>query len=448
MRKFFGTDGIRGVANEFPMTPSMAVRVGQAIAATLDPEIKGIAVGRDPRLSGDMLEAALMAGISSCGSPCFRLGVLPTPAIAYMTRKLRVSAGIVISASHNPMEDNGIKVFGPDGFKLTDQQELALERRLESDHADFPHPVGSRIGYITEIHDAARQYSDFLKGLFIDLDLSGMRITLDCANGATSKIAPFLFQELGAEVLPIHFHPDGLNINHECGAMYPRVLVREVQSSQSAIGFSFDGDGDRVICVDEQGAILTGDYILLSLAKDLKENGRLSHDLLVTTVMSNLGLFKAAGQLGVNVKQTQVGDRYVLEEMMESGAILGGEDSGHIIFLDGEHTTGDGIFIALKLLEVIRRQGRPVSSLEKILRRYPQILTGVPVQSRVDLSMIPEIQQAISEAEEELGEEGRVLVRYSGTQTIVRIMVEGPDPQTTERIAGRITGVVRHRLGK
>lgn len=447
MRKLFGTDGIRGVANIFPMVPSTVLRVGQAIAVTLDPEKKGIVVGKDSRRSGDMLEAALMAGISSCGRSCYRVGVLPTPGIAYLTRKLKAAAGVVISASHNPMEDNGIKIFGPDGFKLTDQQEVEMERRIHNADEEFPHPTGQEIGRILEVGDAAQQYLDFLKCSFIDLDLSGMRISLDCANGATSCIAPFLFQELGAAVNPIHFHPDGININHECGAMHPAVLAQHVREQQSDAGFSFDGDGDRLICVDEQGSILSGDNLLLILGRYLREKGILPHNLVVTTVMSNLGFFKVAEQLGIQVRQTQVGDRYVLEEMQNCGAIIGGEDSGHIIFLDGEHTTGDGIFVALRLLQVVREQQEPLSALGKVMRRYPQVLTGVPVRARVDLSQVPQIQQVITSAEEELGNQGRVLVRYSGTQLMVRVMVEGPDTQTTERLASQLTAVVHQQLG-
>ena len=489
MRKLFGTDGIRGMANLAPMIPSLVLRVGQAIAATLDKEKMGIVVGKDPRRSGDMLEAALIAGITSCGRNCYRVGVLPTPGIAYLTKKFRAAAGVVISASHNPMEDNGIKIFGPDGFKLTDQQEMEMESKIQNEDEDFPHPTGREIGRVLEVKDAAQQYLDFLKCLFIDLDLSGMRISLDCANGATSSIAPFLFQEMGAEVSPIHFHPDGTNINHECGALHPEELVREVLSAKSDVGFSFDGDGDRLICADERGGILSGDNLLLILGRDLKERGMLPHNFVVTTVMSNLGFFKAAEQLGLTVKKTQVGDRYVLEEMQSCGAVLGGEDSGHIIFLDGEHTTGDGIFAALRFLQAVRRQSIkanyaggngggvstntgngsntgtcggsdseaddksgetlavPVSTIGKIMHRYPQVLTAVPVRSRVDLNQIPEIQQVISKAEAELGDQGRILVRYSGTQLMVRVMVEGPDSQTTERLASQLTAVVQQRLG-
>ncbi|MEW5804694.1 MAG: phosphoglucosamine mutase [bacterium] len=454
MRKFFGTDGIRGVANLPPMVPSQVLRVGQAIAVALDKEKKGIVVGKDPRRSGDMLEAALIAGITSCGRSCYRVGVLPTPGIACLTRKLRASAGVVISASHNPMEDNGIKIFGPDGFKLTDQQEMEMEGWIQNEKEDFPHPTGQDIGCVLEVPDAAQQYLDFMKCLFIDLDLTGMRISLDCANGATSSIAPFLFQELGAEVTPIHFQPDGTNINHECGALHPDALAQQVLSQQSDVGFSFDGDGDRLICADEQGAILSGDHLLLILARDLKLKGKLPHDFVVTTVMSNLGFFRAAEKLGLKVRQTQVGDRYVLEEMQACGAVLGGEDSGHIIFLDGEHTTGDGIFVALKLLQVIRGQAIRdsdawrVSTIGKIMRRYPQVLTAVPVRARVDLNQIPEIQKVISEAEQELGDQGRILVRYSGTQLMVRVMVEGPDSSTTERLASYLTCVVQRKLGE
>ncbi|MEW6378912.1 MAG: phosphoglucosamine mutase [bacterium] len=447
MRKLFGTDGIRGVANISPMIPSTVLRVGQAIAVTLDPERKGIVVGKDSRRSGDMLEAALMAGISSCGRSCYRVGILPTPGIAYLTRKLKAAAGVVISASHNPMEDNGIKIFGPDGFKLTDQQELEMEQRIHNEDEEFPHPTGREIGRILEVGDAAQQYLDFLKCSFIDLDLSGMRISLDCANGATSLIAPFLFQELGAEVNPSHFQPDGININHECGAMHPAVLAQQVREQRSDAGFSFDGDGDRLICVDEQGSILSGDNLLLILGRYLKEKGILPSNMVVTTVMSNLGFFRAAEQLGLQVRQTQVGDRYVLEEMQNCGAIIGGEDSGHIIFLDGEHTTGDGIFVALRLLQVLREQPGPLSALGKIMRRYPQVLTGVPVRARVDLSQVPQIQQVITRAKEELGNQGRILVRYSGTQLMVRVMVEGPDTQTTERLASQLTAVIQQQLG-
>ncbi len=446
----FGTDGIRGVANEYPMTVEMAVSVGKAVASffNADDRRHSVIIGKDTRVSGDMFAAALGAGVCSMGSDAVLVGCIPTPAVAYLTRSSKAVAGIVISASHNPYYDNGIKVFGPNGYKLSDQAEAELEiSLLENDWEDICSRVQTP-GTIKFEENARERYVEFLlESLSENCSFQGLRVVIDCANGATHEVAPMLFEKLGAETKALFVEPDGININEKCGSQHPEMLARRVIETGSAVGLAFDGDGDRLIAVDEKGEILTGDQIITICAKWMKEKGLLKKDQVVTTVMSNLGLKLSMKQLGITHLESDVGDRYVLEKMISSGSILGGEDSGHIISLN-HHTTGDGMMAALQLLSVMSETSSPLSELKKAMVVYPQVLINVPVTEKPDLEEIPEIREAIDETENGLGEGGRVLVRYSGTQPICRVMVEGPTEEETEMYCTKIANAVQNSIGE
>jgi phosphoglucosamine mutase len=450
--KLFGTDGIRGVANEEPMTAETALSLGRALALRFGggggrPRF---VIGLDTRISGEMLGHALAAGIFSAGGDAAWLGVLPTPAVAYAARASGASAGIVVSASHNPYEDNGIKIFGGDGYKLSDAAEAEIEAML-ADGKTTELARGTRdMGRMLSMDgEAARAYRGFLKGCIdggAGRPLSGIHVVLDCANGATYAVAPALFAELGAEVAAIHAAPDGKNINAGCGSQHPGELARTVRATGAQAGLAFDGDGDRLVAVDETGDVLTGDRILAILARAHKESGKLAGDAVVSTVMSNIGLGEALKRMGVRHIRTRVGDRYVMEAMRANGAVLGGEDSGHIIC--GEcHTTGDGLLSALMLLKTMRDAAAPLSALKAVMTVYPQALINVPVASRPPIESLPAVAAAIAAAERSLGEAGRVLVRYSGTQAMCRVMVEGPTPEETERLCGRIAAAVTEAIG-
>jgi len=448
MPKLFGTDGIRGVANQYPMTPEFALQLGMAATNRLSGEEKvKIVVGKDTRLSSNMLEAALIAGITAAGGDVLKIGVLPTPAVAYLTKVLSAQAGIVISASHNPYDNNGIKFFGPNGLKLKDEIEDEIEESLVKSK-EFIYPTGDKIGNVIDVKDADVQYLNFIKSTISNsLYLNGKKVVIDCANGSTSFIASSLFRELGAEVIPLNCQPNGTNINRDCGALHPENTSEVVKAQNAMIGFCFDGDGDRVIVVDEEGKIIDGDFIMAICAKYLKENDMLNNNLVVTTVMSNIGLYMTLKMLNINVIKTKVGDRYVIEQMLEKGAILGGEQSGHIIFLN-HFTTGDGIITALQLLTVMQKTYTPISKLAQIMKKYPQVLINVKVKDKkTDLNTIPEIQSAIKSGEELLKEEGRILVRYSGTEPVARVMVEGPTEEKINKIATHIASVIEEKLG-
>lgn len=446
-RKLFGTDGVRGIANKYPMTPEMAMDIGRAGASVLLDEGKTkIVIGKDTRISCDMLESALIAGITSTGIDCLKVGVLPTPGIAYITKKMSAGAGIVISASHNPFEDNGIKFFGGDGFKLPDEIELKIEELIFAKNTKYGNPAGAGIGRVHDVKGAKEDYINFIRDSVPSLDLSGMKIVLDCANGATYEAAPQLFTELGADVISLNSTPDGANINLNCGAVHPEVISKAVVDNKADVGLSFDGDGDRLIASDENGKILDGDYIMAICAKSLKLKNKLKNNLLVITVMSNLGLSTAARNLGIDLAKTQVGDRYVAEEMQKRDAIIGGEDSGHIIFLD-KHTTGDGIFSAVQLLNVMKEENQSLSELAKVMQKFPQITVNVDVKNKPDLDTIPEIKNVIADAESKLEGRGRVLVRYSGTQPLCRVMAEAPTKEETEEIVNSIAGIIKEKLG-
>ena len=446
----FGTDGVRGVANIHPMTAEMAIAIGRATAYVCKKRSKKrpmIVIGKDTRLSCDMLEAALAAGVCSMGGDAFLAGVLPTPGVAFMTHSLWADAGMVVSASHNPYDDNGIKIFSRDGFKLPDAEENEIENLIESGKIGEALPTAAKIGRMRRLSDAPARYTTFCKGtLQENLDLDGLKIALDCANGATYKTAPAVFRELGANVEAIHCAPDGTNINEKCGSQHTEDLVARVVASGANVGLAFDGDGDRLIAVDEKGSRLTGDHILAICARLYKDIGLLKNNLVIATVMSNFGFFTAMRNLGIETGTSNVGDRYVLEMMQKKRAVIGGEESGHVIFLN-HHTSGDGIITALQLLWAMRHYGQPLSELAKIMSLSPQRIVNITVSHKPPLDEIAALQQVIRAAEAELGDSGRVLVRYSGTQAMCRVMVEGPTNEITDRLAGSLAEAVRINIG-
>ena len=449
MGKLFGTDGVRGEANRYPMNAEIAFAIGQAVVYILKKEHDRprIVIGKDTRISGYMLESSLEAGITSMGGNPYLVGVLPTPGIAFVAQSMRADAGIVISASHNPYQDNGIKIFSGSGFKLSDEQEEAIEDLMLSNKLHELVPPVKEMGQAFRLEDVHGRYIVFLKNTFPrDLSIEGMKIVIDTANGATYKVAPDTFWELGAKIELIHNTPNGININDNCGSQHTQDLRKKVVESGAAIGLAFDGDGDRLIAVDEKGQEITGDQILLICAKVLKEQGRLKNDLVVSTVMSNLGLRVACKKYGFKYHAAKVGDRYVLEDMMKLGSVIGGEQSGHLIFFD-HHTTGDGIITALQLTAAMVRAGKPLSDLAKMMDIYPQKLINVDVKSKPDIATVPRIMQVINRVEKDLGENGRVLVRYSGTQNMCRVMVEGPSDGVTEKHCKEIAAVVKGVLG-
>jgi phosphoglucosamine mutase len=397
-------------------------------------------IGKDTRISGDMLEAALIAGICSVGADVLRVGVLPTPGIALLTRTLNVSAGVVISASHNPVQDNGIKFFDSTGYKLPDEIENEIESIVLSEEKPWEVPIGGEVGRVIEINDAGRRYMDFLKGTVGRLD--GIKVVLDCANGAAAYVGPIVLQEVGVEVIPICNTPDGVNINDSCGSTHPEQLQRAVLEHGADLGLAMDGDADRLIVVDEQGNVLDGDYIMVICALDQKANETLAQNAIVVTVMSNLGLHLALKGAGMTIYETQVGDRYVMEELLRTGAKLGGEQSGHIIFLD-QNTTGDGLLTALHLLRVIKERQIPLSQLASQMRRLPQVLLNAKVLHKERLMQDEKVLVKVKEAEQALGSQGRVLVRPSGTEPLIRVMVEGPDQHQLKELAQGVIATIR-----
>ena len=449
MCKLFGTDGIRGEANRYPMNAEIAFALGQAVVYILrnGRERPRIVIGKDTRISGYMLESSLESGITSMGGNPYLLGVLPTPGIAFVAQSMRADAGIVISASHNPYQDNGIKIFSGSGFKLSDEQEEAIEDLMLSNTLHGLVPPVKDMGQAFRLDDVNGRYIVFLKNTFPrELSIEGMKIVLDTANGATYKVAPDCFWELGANIDVIHNTPNGININDKCGSQHTQDLKKRVVETGAAVGLAFDGDGDRLIAVDEKGQEITGDQILLICARMLKEQGKLKNDLLVSTVMSNLGLRVACKKYGFNYHASKVGDRYVLEDMQRLGSVIGGEESGHMIFLD-HHTTGDGIVTAMQLLAAMVRTGKPLSELAQWMDIYPQKLINVDVKSKPDISTVPEVMEITERVEKELGDEGRVLVRYSGTQNMCRVMVEGPSDSVTEKYCTEIADMIKRVLG-
>lgn len=451
MRKYFGTDGVRGKANVFPMTASFALRLGQAAAQQFKNGKKAhrIVVGKDTRISSYMFENALVAGICSMGVDVVQVGVLPTPAIAFITRSLRADAGVVISASHNPYYDNGIKFFSSEGLKLPDEIELAIEQKTESMINGGEVSISQeQIGKAYRIDTAVGRYVEFAKSsLDKELDLMGMKIVLDCANGAVYKVAPLAMMELGANVISIGIEPNGTNINSNVGSVYPEKAAQLVKEHKADVGISFDGDADRVIFSDENGEIVDGDTIMGICAKQMKEDGKLNHNTLVATVMSNYGFEKSMNNIGINLERCAVGDRYVLARMLEGGFNIGGEQSGHMIFSD-YNTTGDGLVSAIQLLKVMRKTGKPLSELKKFIELYPQVLINEKVDKKVPLSELSESMSLVKSVEEKLKGKGRVLVRYSGTENKIRVMTEGHDLSEITVFAEEIAKSVINEIGK
>ncbi|MDO3379126.1 phosphoglucosamine mutase [Geoalkalibacter halelectricus] len=449
-KKLFGTDGVRGVANIPPITTETAMQLGRAAAYIFRDGNRRhrIVIGKDTRLSGYMLENALAAGVCSMGVDVLLVGPLPTPGIAFITASMRADAGVVISASHNPYQDNGIKFFSSNGFKLPDELELKMEDLIFSGKIDSLRPVASEVGKAFRIDDAVGRYIVFLKNSFPrDLDLKGLKIVLDCANGAAYKVAPAVLRELGAEVIPLGVNPDGTNINAACGSLHPEIISEAVKENRAHLGIALDGDADRVIFTDEFGKEVDGDHIMAICATDMLQNKRLAHNTLVATVMSNMGLDIAVKKAGGKVVKTAVGDRYVVEEMRKGGYNLGGEQSGHLIFLD-HNTTGDGMVSALQVLAVMQRTGKPLSELAEVMVSLPQVLVNVRVAERRELEEIPAIRKAIDHAREALGETGRVLIRYSGTEPLLRIMLEGQDKYQITELAHQIAEEIDRNLGE
>ncbi|SJZ76595.1 phosphoglucosamine mutase [Trichlorobacter thiogenes] len=451
MKKLFGTDGVRGVANIHPMTTETAMQLGRAAAYIFKSNSRRrhrIVIGKDTRLSGYMLESALVAGICSMGVDVLLVGPLPTPGIANITKSMRADAGVVISASHNPFQDNGIKFFSADGYKLPDEIELKMEKLLDSKKIEALRPTATEVGKAFRIDDAAGRYIVFLKNSFPpELDLTGLKIVLDCGNGAAYKVAPAVFEELGAEVIPLGVKPNGTNINAGCGSLHPEVISEAVKQHRADIGIALDGDADRVIVCDEFGNEVNGDQIMAICATDMIARKQLKKKTLVATVMSNMGLDIALRKVGGKIIKTAVGDRYVVEEMRKGGYNLGGEQSGHLIFLDN-NTTGDGVLAALQLLAVMRRQEKPLSELAEVMIPLPQVLVNVRVRERQDIMTIPTVAAAIKGVEEKLGNEGRVLIRYSGTEPLLRIMLEGQDKYEITGWANEIADLVKQQIGE
>lgn len=443
--RLFGTDGIRGTANQYPMTPDVVIKIGQAIGFLLQKQelpwaaqIRRVVIGKDTRLSGYMIEQALSSGLNSMGVHVQLVGPLPTPGIGYLTRNMRATAGIVISASHNAYQDNGIKIFGHDGFKIADEMEREIERLVLEEDLSKLLPSPDQVGRTRRIDDAQGRYIVYAKSSFpLEYTLDGLRIVLDTAHGAAYKVAPAVFTELGAEVLQIGNTPNGTNINDKVGALYPAKLSEAVVQYRADVGISLDGDADRVIMVDEKGQVMNGDHILGLCALHMKKQGLLKQNTLVVTQMSNYGLEKKMKEAGIKVVKTGVGDKYVVEEMRKNGFNLGGEQSGHIIFLD-HTTTGDGCIAALNVLAVMKQTGVKLSDLNRIIEDVPQVLINIRVKKRKDLDLIPGYPELVRRIEGELSGEGRVFVRFSGTEPVVRVLVEGPDKRQIASYAEEI----------
>ncbi|MFP3869458.1 MAG: phosphoglucosamine mutase [Syntrophobacteria bacterium] len=449
MGKIFGTDGVRGIANVYPLTTEVAMQLGRGAAYVCknDQRRPKIVIGKDTRLSGYMIENAIASGICSMGVDVLLVGPLPTPGIAFITASMRADAGVVISGSHNPFQDNGIKFFSQQGFKLPDEIEERIEELIFSNGIDHLRPTAEEVGKAFRIDDAVGRYVVFLKNTFSrQLSLEGMKIAVDCGNGAAYKVAPLVFEELGADLVLTGIRPNGYNINDGCGSLYPQGVSELVRESGAQLGVAFDGDGDRVICVDEKGGVVDGDQLMgICAARMLKEK-RLNHSTLVTTVMSNMGLEVMLRSLGGRLERTQVGDRYVVEKMRAGGFNLGGEQSGHIIFLD-HNTTGDGILSALQLLEVILIEGRPLSELAAAVERYPQHLINVRVKKRKPLEAFPEISRSVERVRDQLGSDGRLVLRPSGTEPVIRVMVEGKDEDVVVGLAEETAAVIERLMG-
>ncbi|MNB80452.1 Phosphoglucosamine mutase [compost metagenome] len=445
MGKYFGTDGVRGVANR-ELTAEMAYSIGRCGGYVLTGNVEKpkVVIGMDTRISGPLLESALVAGMLSIGAEVIRLGVVTTPAVAYITRLLKADAGVMISASHNPVEDNGIKFFGADGFKLSDETELRIEELMDAEIDELPRPIGSGLGTVKVDAESKYDYLDHLKTT-ISHRFEGLKVVLDCAHGAAYELAPKLFKELGAEVHAIGAEPDGLNINDGFGSTHPEKLRGEVLRLGADLGLAFDGDADRLIAIDDKGEEIDGDFILCICGDAMNRTGKLKDGTIVSTVMSNIGFYKATEKLSLKTAKTAVGDRYVMEEMRRGGYNLGGEQSGHVIFLD-YNTTGDGILTAIQLVDTLLASGKKLSELKTMMTKYPQVLVNVRVQDKSNYPNNTAIEAAISDVEGKLGSNGRVLVRPSGTEPLIRVMAEGPVKEELDLFVGQIVEVVQREL--
>lgn len=446
MGKYFGTDGVRGVANS-ELTPELAFRLGRfgGYVLTRDHEKPKVLIGRDTRISGHMLEGALVAGLLSIGAEVMRLGVISTPGVAYLTKALGAQAGVMISASHNPVEDNGIKFFGPDGFKLTDEQELEIENLMDSEEDQLPRPVGADLGQVNDYFEGGQKYLQYLKQT-VDEDFSGIHVALDCAHGATSALAMHLFADLDADISSMGASPNGLNINDGVGSTHPEALASFVKKKEADVGLAFDGDGDRLIAIDENGNIVDGDQIMYIVAKYLNEKNRLKKNTVVSTVMSNLGFYKALEASEINSVATAVGDRYVVEEMKKNGYNLGGEQSGHIVFLD-YNTTGDGLLTGLQLVNIMKITEKRLSELAAEMKKFPQVLVNVKVKDKHHVTDNEKVREVIQKVEDEMNGNGRILVRPSGTEPLVRVMAEAPTEGQCEEYVNRIVAIVEQEMG-
>lgn len=446
MGKYFGTDGVRGIANS-ELTPEIAFKLGRCggFVLTKDHDRPKVLIGRDTRISGHMLEGALVAGLLSIGAEVMRLGVISTPGVSYLTKVLGAQAGVMISASHNPVSDNGIKFFGPDGFKLSDEQELEIESLIDQEKDNLPRPVGGNLGQVNDYFEGGQKYLQFLKQT-VDEDFTGIHIALDCAHGATSSLAMHLFADLDADISTMGASPNGLNINDGVGSTHPEALAEFVKQKEADVGLAFDGDGDRLIAVDENGQIIDGDHIMYICAKYMKETNRLKHNTVVSTVMSNLGFYKALELQSITSIPTAVGDRYVVEEMRKSGFNLGGEQSGHIIFLD-YNTTGDGLLTGLQLVNIMKATKKPLSELAGEMKKFPQKLVNIKVTDKYHVADNEKVKEVITKVEQEMNGNGRILVRPSGTEPLVRVMAEAPTEDLCLAYVNIISEVVEKEMG-
>jgi phosphoglucosamine mutase len=447
--KLFGTDGIRGRVNEFPITAEIALRTGKAVATVLrshEPGRNRVLIGKDTRISGYMLETALTSGLVSMGMDVLLVGPLPTPAVAHLTKSMGAAAGIMITASHNPYEDNGVKIFGPDGYKLSDDLEALIERHILGDEPEATPLPPAAIGKAHRIDDARGRYIEFVKQTADNIPLHGLKVVVDCGHGAAWSIAPLIFRELGAEVIATGNQPDGLNINRDCGALHPETAAELVRQHHADLGISFDGDADRVIFTDAGGQVVSGDRVLALCAIGLKEQGKLRGDTLVATVMSNLGLIEAMKRHGISVETTAVGDRHVIERIRRNGGSFGGENSGHLIFSD-HSTTGDGILSALQVLGMMRRKNATLAELAAVMSEYPSELSNMPVPSKPPLDSLPKLAELMRSATAEFGENGRHLIRYSGTENKIRVLVEHREAGECRSWVGKFTAAIREEIG-
>ncbi|MCE5503069.1 phosphoglucosamine mutase [Staphylococcus pseudintermedius] len=448
MGKYFGTDGVRGVANK-ELTPELAFKLGRyggyVLAHSEDKKHPRVLVGKDTRVSGDMLEHALIAGLVSIGAEVMRLGVISTPGVAYLTREMGAELGVMISASHNPVADNGIKFFGSDGFKLSDAQENEIEALLDQENPDLPRPTGKDIVHTSDYFEGAQKYLSYLKST-IEVNLEGLKIALDGAHGSTAALAPFLFGDLEADTVTIGCNPDGYNINDETGSTHPQALAQKVVDNECDFGLAFDGDGDRLIAVDEKGQIVDGDQIMFVIGQEMAKNQELNDNMIVSTVMSNLGFYKALEAEGIQSDKTKVGDRYVVEEMRRGHYNLGGEQSGHIVMMD-YNTTGDGLLTGVHLAAVVKRSGKKLSELAGQMKKYPQSLVNVRVTDKYGVEDNQDVKAVMDEVEAEMNGEGRILVRPSGTEPLVRVMVEAKTDEDAHGFAERIAKVVEEKMG-